>query len=703
MKPDVEPVLNNAMQIRLGGVTGLEVLAQELDQHLIEFTKAQTQPQRVDAQLNFLRWLFSGNESQSLDMLAPRDTSGWKVDPAALDRVQFLVSTLEGSESKRSALRQALHAMLSHCDGRTMFGDAGMPNDRGFLAEISDRLLSRALPRPRNDHDMSDVIYRWLGDPVIAARVQRLSPELFARIAELLCPSAAKADWKFLAQDFADGMQLLALRISAQGLSHKLRTRQPQETVAQSPFTRHARTVERLVEAWLLGNPVDTLLPERSALAQECQARVASIRLQIADQGVSVDIVYGLDVIMRGLAKLESMADMLSYPHGTLRWNLLRRMLIGTTGQIHQDRSVRHLTSENFNLLHVKIIERAGHTGDHYIAESGSAYRHIWLASLGGGLLTTLTVAGKIALAVMPGPALVHGLGYGLNYAASFVAMQHCGFMLATKQPAMTAATLAISLRERDEIVRIEHLVTTTLNIISSQLAATFANIIAVTIGCIGFNFLWVSITDHSYLNLEKASRLLNDLSPVDSLTIFYAALTGVILWSSSLIGGWFDNWSAYHQIPQGIADHAWGERFGRKRLIWLSRAVRRHIAGWGTNISLGMMLGFTPIIGDFLGLPLDVRHVTLNAGMLAMACTTEGLDWWNKGAVVYALFGIACMFVLNLGVSFSLSLLTATRAHRLPVSLLGTLLWRVSCVVIRQPWRVFVPTKATPANTVGG
>ena len=111
-------------------------------------------------------------------------------------------------------------------------------------------------------------------------------------------------------------------------------------------------------------------------------------------------------------------------------------------------------------------------------------------------------------------------------------------------------------------------------------------------------------------------------------------------------------------------------------------------------------MLGIVPEIGIFLGIPLDVRHVTLNSGMLALACTTEGVDWWSRHAVVLATAGIASMFVLNLGVSFTLSLLTAMRAHGLSGWLILTLDGQVCRILLRRPWRVVVPElKGSPRH----
>jgi site-specific recombinase len=243
--------------------------------------------------------------------------------------------------------------------------------------------------------------------------------------------------------------------------------------------------------------------------------------------------------------------------------------------------------------------------------------------------------------------------------------MHHFHLVLATKQPAMTAATLATLLRSRDRTERLDGVVEFAVRICSSQIAAAVANVSAVFVGAFVFNLLWGLTLGHDYLTDKEARYVFQILSPVTSGTVFYAALTGVILWIAAMIGGWFDNWAVYHRLPQGIADHRLGSRFGRRRMARIAGIVARNMAGWGTNISLGFLLGLAPVFGVFLGLPIDVRHVTLSSGMLAFACA--GLEgWFTTGWFLWALAGVATMFVLNLGVSFFLSSYTASRAYAL-------------------------------------
>ena len=291
----------------------------------------------------------------------------------------------------------------------------------------------------------------------------------------------------------------------------------------------------------------------------------------------------------------------------------------------------------------------------------------------------------------------------GLNYAASFLVLQWLGLILATKQPAMTAATLGTIMRTHQGADRLDTVVTYAAQIVRSQLAAALANVIVVALGAYLFSFLWQLLFGAPFLDQHEAEYVFKTTSPVNSLTAWYAALTGVVLWLAALAGGWFDNWAVYHRLPQAIADHRLGQRIGRSRMVRLAGLVSRNIGGWGTNVSLGLMLGLVPALGAFFGLPLDVRHVTLNTGAVSLATAGMGKNWFDSGFFTLAVLGIGTMFVLNLGVSFTLSLYTAARAFGLPRGFLWTFAGRLGQRFARSPRSFLLPPGRDDRAPEGG
>ncbi|ALA57758.1 hypothetical protein [Nitrospira moscoviensis] len=676
---------------------------QALAEHLERFVGAQTLGDRLDAWLRLIHWTRVGT-SRSLQVLAAR--MRWR---EAFLYWELLLDVLEQVSAVRAAVQAAVGRIIEETDAVTLIGEAGVPCDRGFLGECGDRILHKLLPAVRNDRDLTHLLQRQYRSWVEVRWFAQLSPRLFARIVEALFP---RLDPSFspLSRAFADGFRLLAIRVQAQGLSEKLRARSRRpSSILESAFYRLAQLSERLVDQWQAGLAVADLAAAWRVEAADCQNEIRWIRRQLETAGVSVDIVYGLEVLQHCLRRMGAMVDVMAARDPLEQAAAVHAFLsILIEASLHEG-SLAHLVEANTRLLHRKIVDRSGVAGEHYIARDLLEYRHIWVAAAGGGVLTAFTAAGKMFIYALGLAPFLAGFGYGLNYAASFVLMQTFGLMLATKQPAMTAATLATIMREQPGSARLDDIVELITKISHSQIAAAVSNVVVVSVAAYALDAGWRLVTGRPILNLQDAAHVYETLSPLDSGTVIFAALTGVILWLSSLAGGWIENWAVYHRLPSALAEHAWGGRvFGPERVRRWADGVARNIAGWGTNVSLGMMLGMTPAIGAFFGLPLDVRHVTLSSGTLALASASLDVEWYREGWFLKAVAGVCVMFVLNLGVSFVLSLITALRAYEFPRSEAVELLKRLLRRLLLSPRDFILPPRApkvaadTPAEPVG-
>ncbi len=291
-------------------------------------------------------------------------------------------------------------------------------------------------------------------------------------------------------------------------------------------------------------------------------------------------------------------------------------------------------------------------------------------------------------------PLFVEGFLASVNYAGSFLLMQAFGLTLATKQPSMTAAALAGALKGAPASAPLEPLTTLIARICRSQLAAAIGNVGFVIPAAIAVDVLWRRAAGHAFLDEKTALYTLRSFHPTESGTIFFAALTGVLLWMSSLGAGWLHNWITYRRLPQAIAEHRWGGLFGRGTMRFFARRLEHAVGGIGGNVTLGFLLGMLPVIGKFLGLPLEVRHVTLSTGGLTLAVSSLGAsDAWHHG-LLPAAGGIAIIASLNFGVSFLMALAVALRARAVEHG--GARLFRaVLARFFRRPGEFFFPPKA--------
>ncbi|MGB2628646.1 MAG: hypothetical protein WAK20_17805 [Candidatus Acidiferrum sp.] len=574
------------------------------------------------------------------------------------------LSILENSPEIRTRYNDSLAALLAATNGVSLFAESGLPSDRGLLAELSNRFLGIVLPAPKEYTELARLFIRLYPTKEEVDHFFSQPEDNFDRVVALAAPDERAEQWRPVVESLIDAFCLLGARVQGLGLSEKLRVRSKPRPVQQSSFYLLPRTGDSFISA--LRSREDLLSAERQwrNSVKGCRDELKIIVENMDKRGVNLDVVYAIDVIEQSLGRMEAIADVLTADPGHQKRLAAQRFLREVIRGRLSDRSLMVLLSNSMRLMSKKIVEWAGKTGEHYIANNRKEYWLMWRAALGGGLLTVGTATIKMVVAHSGFGPFVEGFLAGTNYAVSFVLLQVLGLALATKQPSMTGAALAQIVLRCQQSGNDEELAIFVARIFRTQLAAALGNILAVAAGAIGLGFLWHILFGAPLLHEETAEYAVTSLNPVKTLTIFYAALTGVILWLSSLVGGWIENWAVYHRLPEAIAEHRLGAFLKPECLERLSRSFSRNVSSWGGSVALGYMLGLTPTFGRFFGLPLDVRHVTLSTGTVALGAVSLSKSSMPEGALFWAAIGVAATFVLNLSVSFYLALKLALKAH---------------------------------------
>jgi site-specific recombinase len=343
-----------------------------------------------------------------------------------------------------------------------------------------------------------------------------------------------------------------------------------------------------------------------------------------------------------------------------------RRLLGALARELHEQQGLRTLLARNFSLLARQVAERHAETGAHYIARDRAEYIDMLRRAAGGGAViagTTFVKAGIVALGLS---AFWNGFWSGANYALSFVIVMLLHWTVATKQPAMTAPALAASLPagEAASDDAIEGFVDRVAQLLRSQAAGIFGNLALCGPLVLLAQWLGELAFDRPPIGAETAGYVLQNLTLLGPTALF-AAFTGVLLFASSLIAGWAENWFVFHRLDSALA---WNPRIvawlGAGRARRWARWWRANVSGMAANVSLGMLLGLAPAVLGFLGLPLDVRHVTLSTGQLAAALGALGGEVLSTPVFWWCVAGIAATGVLNVAVSFGLAFAVALRAR---------------------------------------
>jgi site-specific recombinase len=616
----------------------------------------------------------------------------WALDQH-LSRVDAFLNLIETQPEIRSGFQQAVRQILAEMQSVELFAEAGLHPREGMWSEAVRRVTERILPSARNECDLSALALRLYPTSQAIDTLLERSDESFARIARALSPVEDVSAWRRQREDITQAFYLLAVHIAGLGLSPGMRTRSHPSHIEESPFYLLQQSAIELSRQ----NGQPSALDAWRAQVQRVRGEMEYVHLRMEDAGVSTALVFDMRTIERALSRMECIAAVLFVAEPPECIHAVKRLLDDVMNSCRDDLSLSALFRDNTALLARKIVERTGKTGEHYIANTRKEYWGIWKASLGGGLLTVLTAAVKMRITGAHFPPFVEGIAAGTNYAVSFILLQHLHLALATKQPSVTAATFAGIVRTTQGQQRLDKLAEFISRICRSQLASAVGNLIAVCLGCVAFAELWVLLFSRHYLTFYSAKYVYESLDPLTSGTAIYAALTGVILWLSALAGGWFENFCTFNHIPAAIAQHPLGRKVGQQRMKRLADAVDANISGWVSCIVLGYLLGFVPAMGEFFGIPLDVRHVTLSTGTLALAAASFGRNWLYRGWFLQMVYGIGVTFVLNLGVSFSIAASVAMRAYGVARADRLQVMWYTLKSFLKSPRRFLFPPRNEP------
>ena len=588
--------------------------------------------------------------------------SGGAVSPAT--RVRFFLQVLERHPDRQTAVGALVRTTLRDMDTIGLLCETGLPRAHALFQELAERVSAKVFPALPAPDDLAGLFRRAFPDEEDGAWVAALPPATLAGIAALVAdgePDVANRSGARPVRDAADALAILASHVQAIGMSHRVRKRTAMERPLDSPFASLSIAVHDFVEAQPGGVEADEAKAALKSHIARCARGLRDVAEHLEVYGVSTDLVYQLERARLSLQRMEALVEFRSV--GGRNPAAVARFVASLIRANAAQTSVRALLAENGVLLARRIVESARRTGEHYITRESPEYRAMVVSAAIGGAVTGLTVAIKLATTGHGLAPFIEGLVASLNYALSFVLIHFLHGTLATKQPAMTAATMADHLNHARERGRMRGFVAEVANLVRSQVAAIAGNLLLVVPAALAVQALLLVAGFGHLPDREHASEYVEQLSILGA-TPFYAVFTGVLLWLSALFAGWFENWATYRRVPEAIGQNPTLQRWvGKTRAPRIAEALERNVAALGGNVSLGFLLGMVPVVALFFGLPLEVRHVTLSTGQLALASWSHGAGILALPAFWAAVAGIVVIGFLNLTVSFALAMWVAIRS----------------------------------------
>ncbi len=612
-------------------------------------------------------------------------------------RTRLLLTAAEEIPPFAERLRSAVLRMLMGSTSTHLFTDTGIPTHYGFWRELVDRFSKNVLPAPPVGREVSRLISRLFGDEERAEWLLNMPQATRRKLMTLLGLDSDDVRRAF-EPGMREAMLLITARIAMQGVSDDLRKRLPALSVVSSPFLLLAEQVKNLQNGTV---PLVKVL----ATLEACRVSLRDVTTSLDATGISIDLVFRLELLSALLTRLSHVLTLgygLEEARELALVQLERELIRGTVA----DRSLRSLMQSSTRLLARRVVERAGAGGEHYVTRTRTEQQQMLDAAAGGGAITALMVFTKFFIGYAHPPPFFDALLIGLNYAWGFVAMQLLHFALATKQPAMTAATIAAAIEaQRDvENPELSSLVDLMARASRTQFTALVGNVFVVVPFAVIIGVAYEALTGHHVLTDEYAAKTIRVHHPLFSVTIFSAIWTGVWLWAASLLAGAAENYFVLRELPGAIASNRLLRRlFGAQRAIRFSRFLTEQASGFGGNVGFGMLLGFMPMLFVLVGLPLEVRHVTFVTGQLAYAAVHGGPAIFAEPAFLLALISIPMVGLINFGVSFACAIFVALRARGLGVRGQVSLVRAVAKRFVKSPREFFLaPKDAMPSPPRG-
>lgn len=646
--------------------------------------------------------------------LRPRERDGEESARSAFSR---LLERLRGEDRLRRALADCLLRLFASRRQIAFYTDSGLLPGTGFFSELTRRLISRVLPEALDKDSLKDCVNRIFDRPKDHLWLHAIPPEDTLAFWLLLSAEIPPDHPAVRAsrEQMLHAVRILSHRLSAISVEAEIVRALPETESLDSPFVAQQDEARRFVEAQTSvlthtaeatqsaeAAPMDEL--HLIALLAQCRALIDKARRAARREGASLDLTYTLLRMEQTADRLEQLATIAGAHlrpdpdhHALMSWAAFFPGAIHGENQRH---GIRSFFSGLTSLLSLRITENASRAGEHYITSDRAGWVTMWKSATGAGLIVAAMALFKIFASRFELAPLTQALVYSADYAAGFIVILVLHFTLATKQPAMTAQTLAATLGEPGRKQRkLDRLADTVVDLIRSQIAAILGNVAAAIPMAILLALALSALFGHPLLGEEKAKHLLHDLSPWRSLALFHAAIAGFWLFAAGLISGLFDNLSAYDRIPERVLRMRWLERIiGPRRLARFSGYLEENLGGLVGNATFGVMLGSTALIGWLTGLPLDVRHVTFSSANFGYALAA--LDFRLHPLVWFeTLLGLFLVGVVNLAVSFALALWVALLSRGVEFRHTRELVVLILQRLRARPRDFVVPPRETPAT----
>ena len=621
-----------------------------------------------------------------------------------------LIGYLQENPEQCKILGAYIKDLLSGRQFGRMISEVGILQDSSFFYELNRRFSAKILPfQPEKDtlqYILNQVFYLQT-DYLWIERIDRKEFRLLFELLGFHDLFAQEEHQHNSLTQLCEAIGLITQRMSGRTLESDIIHMVPEYSYLESPFLSFEREFDNMREPILQGEPLNEEnlnYKQLMVLFHQCQDFVQQAYKNTSKYGITMRVNQGLLRLNQQLSRVKTLIELLVVSSKKDKIDNTICMALKLIEYNCYKNNIRTFIKESTQTVTYEITQFNASTGEKYITDTPKEYLKMLRASLGAGFIVGFLCIFKALLHEVHASAFGHAFLYSMNYAFGFILIYLTGSALATKQPSMTATTLARVVEEGmkkqcKEEEKHSEFAMFFARLWRSQFIAFVGNVImafAVALLLVwGAERIWgINIVAHSW------DKLLTDASPIHSKLILHAAIAGVFLFISGIIAGNVSNKQKHNQFAYRIEEHPILKRaLGVKRTKKLAAWLDHKRPGILSNFWFGVFMGSTASIGTFFDLDLDIRHITFVSGNIAMGLYGAAFHLvWSMWIWIFV--GLVIVGFINFIVSFGLSLWVAFRSRNIPDSEIFALIKAVWRHFKKAPMSFVLPKRSSVVSS---
>jgi len=630
-----------------------------------------------------------------------------KKSPLNIDE---LIAEIKHKPDSIVFFKEKLHNVFANKQKVILFTDAGLLNSVSFFKELRRRISRQLLPDQPSEENIQYVLNQLFYRPSDVKWVHQIPLDNWKELFEILAVSTFYEDSesKTTSKQILLAIMILSQRMGGLALQTDVRRMVPEYAHLNSPFialddelNNLARTLSKEDKPYLYIQDHELDYKQLNILAGQCEDFVNKADANTSKYGVTFSVNQTLLLIRQQIKRIKRLYNYLFIEKEADKCEKTIAFYLDMVKTNSKKNNIRKLIDDSVYNITYEITNYTGKTGEHYITSTTGEYFKMLKTALWGGVIVGFMCLVKLYMSMQPDQSdFFRALNYSFNYAIGFVLIYLTGSTLATKQPAMTASTIAKtleSLSDNDNNKEKQKHYTEFSALFTRLFRSQFIAFVGNVFGAFPVSMLLaIGMSYLSGYNIatKKSLHLLEDLNIWHTPVFLHACIAGIFLFLSGIIAGNVASVNNFNNFYYRLSEHPFLKGFfGKVRMQRVANWMQQKWPSVVSNIWFGVFMGSAWAIGHFFGLPIDIRHITFASGNLAYGL--YGMNFIiSLENILWCILGIGIIGLGNFIVSFGLSLWIALRSREVPASelkYLGRCVWRAFKT---HPRAFFFPVK---------